>query len=125
VLRDFDFGGGRLQLHTTGARTANLVPIPGMLARPAKDPRRKTGYSGIMEPADIGELHRKCVERLKDLIAQANRTCSLLESMTEFPITLDIWLNAVEQRVRENHAATRYQEAREQLFDALRPPQQQ
>ena len=63
-------------------------------------------------------------ERLKDLMAQANRTCSLLESMTEFPITLDNWQKAIDQRMRENEAQARYQEARERLFDAIRPQQQ-
>jgi hypothetical protein len=77
-----------------------------------------------MESVDIKELHKTCVERLKGLIAQANRTCSLLESMTELPITLDIWLRAVDQRVTEDEAHFRYQEVRERLFDAIRPPQQ-
>ena len=73
-----------------------------------------------MGSPEIEELHKACVHRLKDLIAQANRTCSLLDSMTEFPISVDTWLNAVEQRVRENDAQARYQEARERLFDAIR-----
>ena len=77
-----------------------------------------------MHSPDIEELHKKCVERLKDLIALANRTCSLLESMTEFPITLGIWQKAIDQRMRENEAQIRYQEARELLFDAIRPQQQ-
>ena len=81
-------------------------------------------YSGIMELVDIREMHKMCVERLKGLIAQANRTCSLLESMTELPITLDIWLRLVDQRVTEDDAYFRYQEVRERLFNALRPPQQ-
>ena len=76
-----------------------------------------------MESPEIKELHQKCVERLKDLIAQANRTCALLESMTEFPITLDVWLRAVDQRARENEAQARYQEVRERLFHAVRPKQ--
>jgi hypothetical protein len=78
----------------------------------------------MMHLPDIEELHNKCVERLKDLIALANRTCSLLESMTEFPITLDIWQKAIDQRMRENEAQIRYQEARELLFDAIRVQQQ-
>lgn len=78
-------------------------------------------YSGMMEPPEIEKLHKRCVERLKDLIAQANRTCSLLDSMAEVPLSLDIWQKAVEQRVRENDAHARYQEARERLFKAMRP----
>ena len=74
-----------------------------------------------MHSPDIEELHKKCVERLKDLIALSNRTCSLLELMTEFPITLEIWRNAIDQRMRKNEAQARYQEARERLFDAIRP----
>lgn len=80
-------------------------------------------YSGNMEPPEIEKLHKKCVERLKDLIAQANRTCSLLDSMAEFPLSLNVWQEAVEQRVRENDAHRRYQEARARLFDAIRPQQ--
>jgi hypothetical protein len=76
-----------------------------------------------MHSPEIEELHKRCVERLKDLMALSNRTCSLLESMTEFPITLDIWQRAIDQRMRENEAQARYQEARERLFDAIRPPQ--
>jgi hypothetical protein len=45
------------------------------------------------------------------------------ELMTEFPITLDIWQKAIDQRMRENEAQARYQEARERLFDAIRPRQ--
>jgi hypothetical protein len=78
----------------------------------------------MMESPEIKELHKKCVERLKHLIAQANRTCSLLESMTEFPITLDMWQMAVHQRMSENNAQARYQEVRERLFDTIRPEQQ-
>lgn len=81
----------------------------------------RTDYSGIMASADINQLHKTCVERLKDLIAQANRTCSLRDSMTEFPIALEHYQRAVEQRVRENDAHTRYQQARERLFEAMRP----
>ena len=78
-----------------------------------------------MESQEIEKLHKECVERLKDLIAQANRTCSLLESMTEFPITLNIWQKAIDQRVRENDAQVGYQRARESLFDAIRPKRSQ
>jgi hypothetical protein len=85
---------------------------------------KSSDYSGVMESADIKGLHKTCVERLKGLIAQANRTCSLLESITELPITLDTWLKVVEQRVTEDDAHLRYQEVRERLFDAIRPPQQ-
>jgi hypothetical protein len=74
-----------------------------------------------MASPDISHLHKNCVERLKELITQANRTCSLLDSMTEFPIALEVWQEAIEQRVRENDAQTRYQQARERLFDAMRP----
>jgi hypothetical protein len=74
-----------------------------------------------MESASVEELHKKCVERLKELITQANRTCSLLEAMTEFPITLDSWQSALAQRLNENEAHQRYQFIRERLFQALRP----
>jgi hypothetical protein len=77
-----------------------------------------------MESPEIEELHQRCVESLKDLIVQANRTCSLLESMAEYPIKLDIWHRALEQRVRENAAHAMYQAARERLFAAIRPQEQ-
>lgn len=37
-------------------------------------------------------------------------------------VRLDIWQEALEERMRENNAQARYQEARERLFDAF-PPQ--
>jgi hypothetical protein len=74
-----------------------------------------------MESVDFKALHKKCVDRLKDLIAEANRTCSLLDSMTEFPVTADTYQRAIDQRVSENDAHARYQEVRECLFDAMRP----
>ena len=74
-----------------------------------------------MESQNIKELHKQCVERLKDLIAEANRTCSLLESMTEFPVTLETWQRAINQRVSENDAYGRYQKVRESLFHVIRP----
>jgi hypothetical protein len=67
----------------------------------------RADYSGTLQTANIEELHKECVESLKDLMAQANRTCSLLEAMTEFPITLEIWQQALDQRVRQNHAQAR------------------
>jgi hypothetical protein len=73
-----------------------------------------------MEDSRARELHEECVKRLKDLIAESNRTCSLLESMTEFPTTAETWRKAVAQRVRENNAHERYQKAREHLFNAIR-----
>lgn len=76
-----------------------------------------------MESPEIEKLHRKCVEGLKTLIVQANRTCSLLESMAQFPVASEIWQKAIEQRVRENDAQAQYQQARERLFDAIRPQQ--
>jgi hypothetical protein len=88
---------------------------------PAKITAERRGYCRIMGSGDIEQLHQQCVEALKDLIRQADRTCSLLQSMTEFPITLDSWNNALDHRVRENQAHARYQEARERLFRALRP----
>jgi hypothetical protein len=77
-----------------------------------------------MKSPHIEQLHQECVETLKYLITQANRTCSILEAMTEFPITSDIWHSAVEQRVRENQAQAEYQQARERLFNEIRRSQQ-
>jgi hypothetical protein len=76
-----------------------------------------------MESPEVKALHKECVVRLKELIAQANRTCALLESITEFPITWDMWQGAMDQRICENNAQARYQEARESLFAAIRPQQ--
>ena len=74
-----------------------------------------------MESVDIKALHKKCVDRLKELIAEANRTCSLLDSMTESPVTAHTYQQAINQRVRENDAHARYQKVRRRLFDAIRP----
>lgn len=90
-----------------------------MIAAPK--PGEGTLKGNTMPSLDIDRLHKECVESLKYLIAQANRTCSLLEKMREFPLSLEIWQQAVDQRLRENAAQTRYQEARERLFDAIRP----
>ena len=76
-----------------------------------------------MESSEAEKLHKICIERLKELIAQANRTCSLLDAMAEFPISLDTWQKAVEQRMRENDTYARYQEVRERLFQVIRPRQ--
>lgn len=81
--------------------------------------KRLVPYSGSMESSDIQALHRACVAKLKNLIAVANRTCSLLESITEFPLTFDLWQKAMEQRIAENEAQAQYQSAREHLFAAL------
>ena len=66
-------------------------------------------------------LHRICVERLKNLIREANKTCALLDSMASFPISQGTWSQAISQRVAENDAQALYQMAREELFEALRP----
>jgi hypothetical protein len=74
-----------------------------------------------MESHEVEKLHADCVTELKAYIKEANRTCSLVESMTAFPVPMDIWTGAVEQRVQENRAQSRYREARERLLDAMRP----
>jgi len=71
--------------------------------------------------ADIETLHLICVERLKKLIQEANRTCGLLDKMTSFPISHEAWSEALAQRLAENEAHALYQVARENLFRALRP----
>jgi len=71
--------------------------------------------------ADIETLHRICVERLKKLIQEANRTCGLLDKMTSFPISGEAWSEALAQRLAENEAHALYQVARENLFRALKP----
>jgi hypothetical protein len=53
-------------------------------------------------------------------MAQANRACSLLESVTELLIVLGCLANGTE-RVIENEAHLRYQTGRERLLDAIRP----
>ena len=71
--------------------------------------------------ADIETLHRICVERLKKLIQEANRTCGLLDKMSSFPISPEAYSEALTQRIVENEAHALYQVARENLFHALRP----
>ena len=71
--------------------------------------------------AAIETLHRICVERLKKLIQEANRTCALLDKMTSFPISREAWLEALSQRLAETEAHALCQVARENLFRALKP----
>jgi len=89
------------------------------LARDSFQMEMRPAYSRVMASPDIHQLHKNCVERLKDLIIEANRTCSLLNAITKFPIALEVWQSALEQRVRENDAHSQYQQARERLFAAM------
>ena len=73
-----------------------------------------------MTEPEIQTLHRMCVTALKETIAQAQKTCSLLETL-EFPVSLDVWMEAVNHRSAENDAYDRYRIVREELFKALRP----
>jgi len=84
------------------------------------------GENGIVTPREdteeeLRKLHRLCLTALRDYIHQANATCSLLQAMDQFPISMHGWLSAVNQRNGENDAYERYRIVREQLFKALRP----
>jgi hypothetical protein len=65
-----------------------------------------------------------CLTALRGYIEQATRTCSLLESMEQFPLSSDQWLAALEERTSENFAHDLYHSRREHLFQALKPKQQ-
>ena len=74
-----------------------------------------------METRGTEGLHKTCIDRLRRLIEEANRTCELLNSISSFPIPLETWTKVVMQRVAENEAQAQYQIARERLFEALKP----
>lgn len=69
---------------------------------------------------DVPALHRSCVESLKRYISEANKTCSMLNDIRSFPISLQQKLAIIEQRARENQAQSNYQLARSDLFEAAR-----
>jgi hypothetical protein len=75
-----------------------------------------------MKQPDVYELHQDCILALRALIAEANRTCDLLRSVTGFPIDFQFWEKALQQRLAENAEYEKYQRARESLFQAIRPP---
>jgi len=60
-------------------------------------------------------VHLKCV------ILEANRTRALLESLKQFPISLETWNAVLEQRVAENEAHDQYRLSRQSLFNAIKP----
>ena len=62
-----------------------------------------------------------CLKALREYIDAARKTCSLLEAMDQFPLSHEVWHQAVGQRLAENDAHDRYRIVREQLFEALRP----
>jgi len=41
--------------------------------------------------------------------------------MNSFPVSTELWIQAIEQRIAENEAQAQYQSARESLFEAFKP----
>jgi hypothetical protein len=78
------------------------------VGRPSPVPNREPIY----------ELHSQCVRALRDYIAEANKTCKLLNDLTTFPTTLEQRNAVLEQRQAENKAQEQYQMARNDLFTA-------
>lgn len=74
-----------------------------------------------MRPPDTEQLHRLCLDRWRRLIREATKTCSLIQSMNSFPVSTELWIQAIEQRIAENEAQAQYQSARERLFEAFKP----
>jgi hypothetical protein len=66
----------------------------------------------------IYELHTECVRALRNYIAEANKTCKLLNDLTKFPTTPQERNAVLEQRQAENKAQEQYQVARNDLFTA-------
>jgi hypothetical protein len=64
----------------------------------------------------LRQLHAECVGALREYIHQAEKTCELLRSIPEFPLSMEHRLAVLEQRLAENAAHDRYQLAREKLF---------
>jgi hypothetical protein len=73
-----------------------------------------------MSDPDLKGLQRRCVETLRRYIAEANKTCSLLESVLDFPVSMPERLKIIEQRAKENYAQSEYQATRAALFDATK-----
>ena len=67
---------------------------------------------------DVEHLHINCVRALRQYIVEANKTCRLLNSIKNFPVTLENRLAIIEQRQNENERHSQDQIAREQLFRA-------
>ena len=68
--------------------------------------------------AELKELHAECVRALKEYMAQANKTCALMDSIV-FPLTHEKRLAILEHRLQENAAQERYQIARRHFFEAV------
>jgi hypothetical protein len=69
---------------------------------------------------DLQKLHRDCLSALRAYIAEASRTCKLLDKVAEFPMSPEQQENLLQQRQFESHAQERYQRARLPLFDAIK-----
>jgi DNA-binding CsgD family transcriptional regulator len=95
-----------------------------MLLVQAPESRHKHSRIPQTEAEEIRKLREMCLTALRGYIEQATRTCSLLESMEQFPLSSDQWLAALEERTSENFAHDLYHSSREHLFQALKPKQQ-
>jgi hypothetical protein len=61
-----------------------------------------------------------CVSALQHYIREANATCSLLNSITAFPVSDRIRQTILDQRLRENDAHERYRKVRDAFFAAAK-----
>lgn len=66
----------------------------------------------------LQDLHNKCVRSLRNYMAEANKTCQLLNAITKFPVSMEERMEILAQRRTENEAHERYHHARAILFRA-------
>jgi hypothetical protein len=82
-------------------------------------PRNFEGILSVMPTKSAERLKQSriaCVQALRNYMREADKTCSLLNSIRAFPVPFEKRLAILDQRLRENAAHERYQLAREQLF---------
>jgi hypothetical protein len=64
----------------------------------------------------LKQLRTECVRTLRKYMHEADKTCTLLNSIRMFPVPLEKRLAILDQRLVENAAHERYQTSRQQLF---------
>lgn len=64
----------------------------------------------------LKQLRIACVQALRKYMREADKTCTLLNSIRQFPVPLEKRLAILDQRLVENAAHERYQQSRQQLF---------
>ncbi|HWF39535.1 MAG TPA: hypothetical protein VG322_13505 [Candidatus Acidoferrales bacterium] len=68
----------------------------------------------------LATLHKQCLETLHDYMREANKMCSLLESIHDFPLTVKEQIALTTQRQAEYVAHQAYHQVRKRLFERLK-----